>query len=222
LIGWALASRGWAQGKSIARRQVSACYTQVMSASGQPLYFTDFSNHFLVAMPAMTDPNFAGTVVYIAEHSSRGALGIVVNRPLEIDLANLFERLSLKLDDPRFASRPVFSGGPVQNDRGFVLHSPAGDFSSSMRVADDMALTSSKDVLEAVAKGEGPPRLLMALGYAGWGEGQLEQEIAANAWLTVPASLELLFEVPAEARFMHAFGLLGIHPAFLSSAAGHA
>jgi putative transcriptional regulator len=193
-----------------------------MSASGQPLYFTDFSNHFLVAMPAMTDPNFAGTVVYIAEHSSRGALGIVVNRPLEIDLANLFERLSLKLDDPRFASRPVFSGGPVQNDRGFVLHSPAGDFSSSMRVADDMALTSSKDVLEAVAKGEGPPRLLMALGYAGWGEGQLEQEIAANAWLTVPASLELLFEVPAEARFMHAFGLLGIHPAFLSSAAGHA
>jgi putative transcriptional regulator len=193
-----------------------------MSASGQPLYFTDLSNHFLVAMPAMTDPNFAGTVVYVAEHSSRGALGIVVNRPLEIDLANLFERLSLKLDDPRFASRPVFSGGPVQNDRGFVLHSPAGDFSSSMRVADDMALTSSKDVLEAVAKGEGPPRLLMALGYAGWGEGQLEQEIAANAWLTVPASLELLFEVPAEARFMHAFGLLGIHPAFLSSAAGHA
>jgi putative transcriptional regulator len=146
----------------------------------------------------------------------------VVNRPLEIALANLFERLSLKLDDPRYASRPVFSGGPVQNDRGFVLHSPAGDFSSSMRVADDMALTSSKDVLEAVAKGEGPPRLLMALGYAGWGEGQLEQEIAANAWLTVPASLELLFEVPAEARFMHAFGLLGIHPAFLSSAAGHA
>lgn len=213
---------GRAQGKAIARWQVSACYTSSMSASGQPLYFTDLSNHFLVAMPSMTDPNFAGTVVYIAEHSSRGALGIVVNRPLEIDLANLFERLSLKLDDPRYASRPVFSGGPVQNDRGFVLHSPAGDFSSSMRVADDMALTSSKDVLEAVAKGEGPPRLLMALGYAGWGEGQLEQEIAANAWLTVPASPELLFEVPAEARFMHAFGLLGIHPAFLSSAAGHA
>jgi len=193
-----------------------------MSASQQPVYFTELSNHFLVAMPAMTDPNFSGTVVYLAEHSAKGALGIVVNRPLEIDLANLFERISLRLDDPRYASRPVFSGGPVQNDRGFVLHSPVGEFSSSIRVAEDIALTSSKDVLEAVAKGEGPSRLLMALGYAGWGEGQLEEEIAANAWLTVPASPALIFDVPAEERFLHAFGLLGIHPAFLSSAAGHA
>ena len=113
-----------------------------MSASQQPVYFTELSNHFLVAMPAMTDPNFSGTVVYLAEHSAKGALGIVVNRPLEIDLANLFERISLKLDDPRYASRPVFSGGPVQNDRGFVLHSPVGEFSSSIRVAEDIARTS--------------------------------------------------------------------------------
>jgi len=196
-----------------------------MTASQHPEYpehFTDLSNHFLVAMPAMADPNFSGTVIYLAEHSPKGALGIVVNRPLEIDLANLFERISLKLNDTRFASQPVFAGGPVQNDRGFVLHSPAGSFSSSIHVGSDIALTSSKDVLEAVAEGNGPRRLLMALGYAGWGEGQLEEEIAANAWLTVPAAASLMFEVPVEERFHHAFGLLGIHPMFLSPAAGHA
>jgi len=187
-----------------------------------PEHFTDLSNHFLVAMPAMADPNFSGTVIYLAEHSPKGALGIVVNRPLEIDLANLFERISLKLDDTRFASQPVFAGGPVQNDRGFVLHSPAGSFNSSIHVGSDIALTSSKDVLEAVAEGKGPRRLLMALGYAGWGEGQLEEELAANAWLTVPATASLMFDVPVEERFHHAFGLLGIHPMFLSPAAGHA
>ncbi|MFY7986494.1 MAG: YqgE/AlgH family protein [Burkholderiaceae bacterium] len=187
-----------------------------------PEHFTDLSNHFLVAMPAMADPNFSGTVIYLAEHSPKGALGIVVNRPLEIDLANLFERISLKLDDTSFASQPVFAGGPVQNDRGFVLHSPAGSFNSSIHVGSDIALTSSKDVLEAVAEGKGPRRLLMALGYAGWGEGQLEEELAANAWLTVPATASLMFDVPVEERFHHAFGLLGIHPMFLSPAAGHA
>ena len=187
-----------------------------------PEHFTDLSNHFLVAMPAMADPNFSGTVIYLAEHSPKGALGIVVNRPLEIDLANLCERISLKLDDTRFASQPVFAGGPVQNDRGFVLHSPAGSFNSSIHVGSDIALTSSKDVLEAVAEGKGPRRLLMALGYAGWGEGQLEEELAANAWLTVPATASLMFDVPVEERFHHAFGLLGIHPMFLSPAAGHA
>ncbi|NCV06266.1 MAG: YqgE/AlgH family protein [Betaproteobacteria bacterium] len=185
-------------------------------------HFTDLSNHFLVAMPAMADPNFSGTVVYLAEHSPKGALGIVVNRVLDIDLGNLFERISLKLDDADFASQPVFAGGPVQNDRGFVLHSPAGAFNSSIHIGSDIALTSSKDVLEALAEGKGPRRLLMALGYAGWGEGQLEEEIAANAWLTVPARAELMFDVPVEQRFHEAFGLLGIHPVFLSSAAGHA
>ena len=196
-----------------------------MTASQHPEHpanFTDFSNHFLVAMPAMADPNFSGTVVYLAEHSPKGALGIVVNRPLEIDLGNLFERISLKLQDESFATKPVFSGGPVQNDRGFVLHSPAGEFNSSIHVGPDIALTSSKDVLEAVAEGRGPERLLMALGYAGWVEGQLEEEIAANAWLTVPASPSLMFDVPVEQRFHQAFGLLGIHPMFLSSAVGHA
>lgn len=196
-----------------------------MTASQHPEHsghFTDLSNHFLVAMPAMADPNFSGTVVYLAEHSPKGALGIVVNRPLEIDLGNLFERISLNLKDASVATQPVFAGGPVQNDRGFVLHSPVGAFNSSIHVGADIALTSSKDVLEAVAEGQGPRQLLMALGYAGWGEGQLEEELVANAWLTVPACAELIFDVPVEQRFHHAFGLLGIHPMFLSSAAGHA
>lgn len=180
------------------------------------------AHHFLVAMPGMADSNFSGTVVYVAEHSERGALGLVVNRPMELDLGDLFERIDLSLQSAVTARMPVFVGGPVQTDRGFVLHQPVGQWNSTVAVTEDIGLTSSKDVLEAVSRGEGPTRMLVTLGYAGWGPGQLEEELAQNAWLTVPADADLIFDSPIEQRFHRAFGLLGIDPAFLSSAAGHA
>jgi putative transcriptional regulator len=181
------------------------------------------ANHFLIAMPAMDDPNFGRTVILLAEHSDRGALGLVINRPMaDLDLAGLFDRIDLKLEISPLASTPVFVGGPVQSDRGFVLHRPAGHWSSTVVIGEQLGLTSSKDVLEAVAAGEGPPELLVTLGYAGWGPGQLEQELAQNAWLTVPASPDLIFSTPVAQRFDQAIKLLGFDPAFLSASAGHA
>jgi putative transcriptional regulator len=183
---------------------------------------TNLTNHFLLAMPNMADPNFGGAVVFIAEHSAKGALGLVINRPMELDLQSLFERIDLKLEIAPLAASPVFFGGPVQTDRGFVLHQPLGTWNSTVSIGDSLGLTSSKDVLEAVAVGEGPQRLLVTLGYAGWGPGQLEDEIARNAWLTVEADPDVIFETPVAQRLSRAFGLLGIDPAFLSSSAGHA
>lgn len=198
--------------------------------AGSPLYnrcmaeqpVIDLTNQFLIAMPDMADPNFGGAVVFVAEHSPKGALGLVINRPMEIDLATLFERIDLELGIAPLAHSPVFFGGPVQMDRGFVLHEPAGEWNSTVTVGNEIGLTSSKDVLEAVASGGGPRRMLVTLGYAGWGPGQLEEEISRNAWLTVPASAELIFDTPVEQRFAAAFRLLGIDPAFLASSAGHA
>jgi len=181
-----------------------------------------FTHQFLLAMPGMTDPNFSGAVVYVAEHSPNGALGVVINRTMEIDLRTLFERIDLELAPGAVGDAPVFFGGPVQTDRGFVLHHPFGQWNATVRVAEEIGLTSSKDILEAVARGEGPTRLLVALGYAGWGPGQLENEISRNAWLTLPAQPDLIFETPAEQRLSRAFKLLGIDPVFLSTAAGHA
>lgn len=183
---------------------------------------TNLTNHFLLAMPSMADPNFGGAVVFIAEHSAKGALGLVINRPMELDLQSLFERIDLRLEIAPLASNPVFFGGPVQTDRGFVLHQPLGTWNSTVSIGDSLGLTSSKDVLEAVALGEGPQRLLVTLGYAGWGPGQLEDEIARNAWLTVEADPAVIFETPVAERLSRAYGLLGIDPAFLSSSAGHA
>jgi putative transcriptional regulator len=188
----------------------------------QPELASDLKNHFLVAMPGMADPNFHGSVVYIADHSEKGALGLLINRPMDLDLGALFERIELSLAGTDIGASPVLFGGPVQTDRGFVLHRPVGNWSSSLRVTDEVALTSSKDVLEAVAAGTGPEQLLVTLGYAGWGPGQLEDEIAHNAWLTAPADAQLLFDVPVDKRLARAFALLGIDPAFLSSEAGHA
>ncbi len=183
---------------------------------------SNLTNHFLIAMPAMADPNFGGSVVFIAEHSPKGALGLVINRPMELDLRTLFERIDLKLEIAPLAAEPVFFGGPVQTDRGFVLHTPVGEWGSTVSIGDDVGLTSSKDVLEAVAKGRGPERLLVTLGYAGWGPGQLEDEIGRNAWLTVPAQPSVIFETPAEERLARAYALIGIDPMFLSASAGHA
>jgi putative transcriptional regulator len=183
---------------------------------------SNLTNHFLVAMPGMGDSNFDGSVVFVAEHGPTGALGLVINRPMEIDLGTLFERIDLKLDSERLSRSPVYYGGPVQTDRGFVLHRPQGTWGSTVSIGDDVGLTSSKDVLEAVAAGNGPENLLVTLGYSGWGPGQLEDEIARNAWLTTPADVAVIFDAPAEQRLNRAFGLLGIDPVFLSSAAGHA
>jgi putative transcriptional regulator len=181
------------------------------------------AHHFLIAMPGMTDPSFSGAVVYICEHSADGALGLVINRPIDRTFESLFERLSLKLERQDLAARPVLFGGPVQTDRGFVLHDDtSSQYDSTLVVRDGLALTMSKDVLEAVVEGGGPKRMLITLGHAGWGGGQLEQELSANAWLTVEADPAIVFDVAPEERFGAAMHLLGVDPAMLSDQAGHA
>ncbi len=182
----------------------------------------NFSNHFLIAMPGMTDPNFAHTLTYVCEHNQDGALGIVVNKPTEMTLSALFQQIDVPLADPGLAAAPVHFGGPVQVDRGFVLHRPLGNWQSTLACSDDVGLTTSKDVLEAVARGRGPREVLVSLGYAGWSAGQLEQEIAQNAWLTVEADPDLLFDVPPEGRLPAAMHLLGIDFSRLSDDVGHA
>lgn len=183
---------------------------------------SNLTNHFLIAMPAMADPNFGGSVVFIAEHSPKGALGLVINRPMELDLRTLFERIDLKLEIAPLAAEPVFFGGPVQTDRGFVLHTPVGEWGSTVSIGDDVGLTSSKDVLEAVAKGRGPERLLVTLGYAGWGPGQLDAEIQANGWLHAPSDEAILFDPDLSTKWERAIAKLGVSPAMLSGEAGHA
>ena len=192
--------------------------TQHPTPAAEPI---DLSNQFLMAMPGMVDGEFAGTVIYLCEHSPKGALGLVINRPTDLSVAGLLEKIDLKLEIALPQNAAVYFGGPVHTDRGFVLHSPAGSFSSSIRLGQ-LALTTSRDVLQAVAQGNGPEKLLVTLGYSGWGAGQLESEIAQNAWLTVPASAEVIFATPPEDRYAAALKLLGIDPVMLSGVAGHA
>lgn len=182
----------------------------------------NLTHQFLIAMPAMTDPNFQGAVVYVCEHGDKGALGLVINRPTDLTLGQLFDKIDLKLEIALLREAPVFFGGPVQTERGFVLHQPRGSYSSSLPMGEDIALTTSKDVLEDVARGAGPQRMLVTLGYAGWGQGQLEHEVSENAWLTLPANESIIFETPAEERFAAALGLLGINPLQLTGQVGHA
>lgn len=199
---------------------------QLSSENSEPSPQLNLTNHFLIAMPSMLDPVFGGSVIYLCEHSERGAMGMVINRPTDMTVATLFDRVDLKLeiipDSHPLGKCPVMFGGPVQDDRGFVLHAPVGQFSSSLQVTDEIAFTTSRDVLEALAAGEGPERVLISIGYAGWGAGQLEQEILANGWLTVAADARILFEVPVEDRFAAALKLLGIDPMMLAAQAGHA
>ncbi|MFZ6751660.1 YqgE/AlgH family protein [Undibacterium sp. Ren11W] len=186
----------------------------------------NLSNHFLIAMPSMLDPMFGGTVIYICEHNARGAMGLVINKPTDMTVAGLFDRIDLKLenipDSHPMGKHPVMFGGPVQDDRGFVLHAPIGKFSSSLKVTDEIAFTTSRDILEAVAAGEAPERMMLSIGYAGWSAGQLEQEILDNGWLTVAADMHILFDLPLEERFVAAMKLLGIDPLMLVADAGHA
>ena len=186
----------------------------------------NLTHHFLIAMPNMADPYFAKTLTYVCEHNDQGALGIVVNRPIDMTLQALFERLSLSMKDPARADAPIYFGGPVQTDRGFVLHLPAGDWQSTLKVSggvhDTIGLTTSKDILEAVGRGEGPAKMLVSLGYAGWSAGQIEHELKQNAWLTVEAKDAILFDLPAEERLPAAMHLLGLDYARLADQAGHA
>jgi putative transcriptional regulator len=192
--------------------------TQQITPAAEPI---DLSNQFLMAMPGMVDGEFAGTVIYVCEHGPKGALGLVINRPTDLSVAGLLEKIDLKLEIALPQNASVYFGGPVHTDRGFVLHSPAGSFSSSIQLGQ-LALTTSRDVLQAVAEGNGPERMLVTLGYSGWGAGQLESELAQNAWLTVPASPDVIFATPPEQRYSAALKLLGIDPAMLSGVAGHA
>ncbi|MEO1767242.1 YqgE/AlgH family protein [Thiobacter aerophilum] len=182
----------------------------------------NLTHHFLIAMPAMADPYFARSVTYVCNHSEHGALGIIINRPLDLTLGTLLDQLEIKLEVPELARRAIHFGGPVQTERGFVLHRPQGSWQSTLAVREDIALTTSRDVLEALAQGRGPEQFFITLGYAGWAAGQLEHELAQNAWLTVPATLDILFELPVEARFDAAMGLMGLNAANLSEDAGHA
>ncbi len=193
--------------------------------SGLPVHImsqVNLTNHFLIAMPAMADPNFSGTVTYICEHSPNGALGLVVNRASDLTMGHLFKQVGLELADQSLAASPVLAGGPVRPDCGFVLHRPRGQWSSTLKVNERLALTTSRDILEAIGRGDGPQQQIVTLGYSGWSAGQLEQEILQNAWLTVEATGAVLFDVALELRFQAALDLLGISLAHLSAQAGHA
>lgn len=185
----------------------------------------NLANHFLIAMPSMEDPVFGGTVVYVCEHNENGVLGVVINKPTDMTMQVLFERIDLEVSsaaDRHMESEPIMFGGPVQDDRGFVLHTPGARYSSSLTVTNDVAFTTSIDVLEAVARGRGPERMLVSIGYAGWSPGQLEDEISRNGWLTVAADPRILFDLPVDERYSAAMKLLGFDPLMLTSEAGHA
>ena len=190
----------------------------------------DLTNHFLIAMPSMLDPVFGGTVVYLCEHNQNGALGVVINKPTDMTMDVLFDRINLKLEiihdtpeaKPELYRSPVMFGGPVQVERGFVLHSATDQFSSTLQVTDGISLTTSKDVLEAVAHGDGPEQGLVSLGCSGWSAGQPEEDPGRNGWLTVQADPAIIFDLPVEQRFTAALALLGIDPVMLSGDFGRA
>ncbi len=183
---------------------------------------TYLTNQLLIAMPGMDDPNFSTTVTLICEHNDEGALGIVINRPLELKLGGLFDQLAVKDPAPDAAESPVVMGGPVGPERGFVLHDSGTSFENSVRVSDDILLTFSRDVIDAIASGGGPKKTLVALGYAGWEPGQLEQEMLANTWLSVPATPDIVFDTPFKDRWVSAARTLGIDISKISPHAGHA
>ncbi len=196
-----------------------------MSADFAPINLT---NHFLIAMPSLSDELFARSVVFMCEHSERGALGLVINKPSDILLPRLFEKVDLPMGRDDLALLPVFQGGPVQTERGFVLHEAveggAGEsvYASTLSIPGGLEMTTSKDVLEAMSSGAGPRKVFVTLGYASWGQGQLESEITENSWLTVEADPSLIFDVPVSERYERAMALLGLQPWMLSPDAGHA
>ena len=185
------------------------------------------TNHFIIAMPSLNDPNFEQSVSYICEHNNEGAMGVVINRPTDLTFSELCEQLEIEITDNDTANYPIYDGGPVEIDRGFILHTPIGDWESTLEVTKDIGLTMSQDIIEAIANGyssdSNPPKhVIIALGYAGWSEDQIEDEIAANTWLNVPATDEILFRTPTENRWTAAAASLGINLQTISSDIGHA
>ncbi len=189
-----------------------------------PASVTYLTNHCLMAMPNMADPNFDESLVLVAEHNDEGAMGLVLNRAMAIDLQGLFERIKLSLPPELadLAAQPVLYGGPVQPERGFVLHRPGQQWQATRLISEGVAMTTSRDILEAIADGRGPDEVQITLGYSGWGPGQLEHELQQNAWLSVPADGSLVFETPLEHRLPRAYSLLGIDRDLFHGAAGHA
>ena len=199
-----------------------------MSGDSAPINLT---NHFLIAMPGLEDDLFGKSVVYVCEHSPRGALGLVINKPADMSMPALFGKVELPLKREDLQGNPVFHGGPVQTERGFVLHEAiyVGEdnkseslYASTMTIPGGLEMTTSKDVLEALANGAGPKRVLITLGYASWGEGQLESELSENSWLTVDADHAVIFDTPVELRYERAMGLLGLQSWMISNQVGHA
>lgn len=199
-----------------------------MSTDSAPINLT---HHFLIAMPGLEDEAFARSVVYLCEHSERGALGLIINKPTDLNIKGLLDKIELSLRRDDLTDTPVFLGGPVQTDRGFVLHDPVrglsacqseSAYASTLHIPGGLDMTTSKDVLEALANGAGPRRVLVTLGYAAWGEGQLESELAENSWLTVDADAAVIFDTPVAERYDRALALLGLQAWCLSPEAGHA
>ncbi len=184
------------------------------------------ANQFLIAMPGMADEAFAGSVIYLCEHNEKGALGLVINKPISLTLGSLFEKVELSPPSEALAATAVYYGGPVQTERGFVLHEPLDaegkHYNATLAVPGGLEMTTSRDVLEALSNGAGPRRVLVTLGYSGWAAGQLEEEIGRNGWLTVDAEPDIIFDTPVEQRYERALGLLGVDPRMLSQEAGHA
>ena len=181
------------------------------------------SRHLLIAMPSLDDPNFARGVTLICQHNADGAMGLVVNRPSDWRLGDLMAQVGIENTPPEIARQIVLAGGPVQNERGFVLHEPSGTWDSSAQISPELVVTTSRDVLKAIAEGRGPTRYIVLLGYAGWIAGQLEQEVRDNAWLTAePKDNAILFDTPIEKRWDNSARLLGVDINLLASAAGHA
>ncbi len=182
---------------------------------------TRLTNQFLVAMPDVEDPYFDHAVTLICEHNDQGAMGIIINQPLNINISQILHHLDIQLSD-QFNDQTVCSGGPVHTEVGLILHPPQGQWESSIILGDELCLTSSRDILNALAEGRGPENIQLVLGYAGWGPGQLEQELLDNAWLTTPASAELVFNTPHDQRWTQALQSLGIDRGQLSIQIGHA
>ena len=183
---------------------------------------TTLTNHFLIAMPSMRDPSFRRSVAFVCQHGEDGAMGLLVNRLSEYRLGDVLAQMNLSSASAEVGDSPVLIGGPVQPERGFVLHTPLGQWESSFKISDSICVTTSRDILVAIAEGRGPERALVTLGYSGWGAGQIETELKENAWLTVPASEHILFETPIEQRWDAAAALVGVNIANMTSYSGRA
>ncbi len=183
--------------------------------------FPSLKNHFLIAMPGLIDPGFYHSVTFVIEHNAEGTMGMVINQPLEVNLNALFQHLEIETSEAFIGDKKIMAGGPVQVERGFIVHSPSGDWESSLKMNNSIAVTTSKDILTAISKNKGPEHAEIILGYAGWAPGQLDQEILDNSWLSVPASSDILFHTPAHKRWKAAAQLIGIDISKLSLDSGH-